>query len=138
MVARRTQRGFTLIELLIVVVIIGILATIAIPRFGGTKTTAQLAVMKSDLRNLMTAQETRFASVGSYASSIDSLATVFQPSKDVTITLSLEGAVYTATASMVGVDEQCSITVNSAQPAEVVCGSPGAPVGPALEPPIAN
>ena len=127
MVARRSPQGFTLIELLIVVVIIGILATIAIPRFGGTKTTAQIAVMKSDLRNLMTAQESRFASVGSYASSIDSLATVFQPSKDVTITLSLEGAVYTATASMAGVEEQCSITVNSAQPAEVECAVPEAP-----------
>ena len=127
MVARRSPRGFTLIELLIVVVIIGILATIAIPRFGSSRTSAQLAVMKSDLRNLMTAQESRFASVGSYASSIDSLATVFQPSKDVTITLSLEGAVYTATASMAGVEEQCSITVNSAQPAEVECAVPEAP-----------
>ena len=45
----RKQAGFTLIELLIVVVIIGILASIAIPKFGSTKERAYLAKMKSDL-----------------------------------------------------------------------------------------
>ncbi len=51
------RKGFTLIELLIVVVIIGILAAIAIPKFASTKEKAYLAAMKSDLRNLATAQE---------------------------------------------------------------------------------
>jgi prepilin-type N-terminal cleavage/methylation domain-containing protein len=55
------RKGFTLIELLIVVVIIGILAAIAIPKFSQTKEKAYVASMKSDLRNLGTAEEAYFA-----------------------------------------------------------------------------
>src|SRR2546428_3339471 len=54
------RKGFTLIELLIVVVIIGILAAIAIPKFANTKGKAYIASMKSDLRNLVTAEEAFF------------------------------------------------------------------------------
>src|SRR3989442_3296985 len=55
------RKGFTLIELLIVVVIIGILAAIAIPKFANTKAKAYIASMKSDLRNLVTAENAYFA-----------------------------------------------------------------------------
>ena len=58
---RNARAGFTLIELLIVVVIIGILATIAIPKFAATKDKANLAGVRSDLRNIMTAQEAYWA-----------------------------------------------------------------------------
>jgi type IV pilus assembly protein PilA len=57
----RLRKGFTLIELLIVVVIIGILAAIAIPKFGNTREKAYLSAMRADLRNLATAQEEYFA-----------------------------------------------------------------------------
>ena len=64
---RHSRKGFTLIELLIVVVIIGILAAIAIPKFSKTKEKAYLAAMKSDLRNLATYEESYAAdSAGLY------------------------------------------------------------------------
>lgn len=48
---KRDERGFTLIELLVVVIIIGILASIAIPVFLNQRGSAQEAAAKSDLRN---------------------------------------------------------------------------------------
>ena len=65
----RARRGFTLIELLIVVVIIGILAAIAIPKFAKTKSKAYIAAMKSDLRNLVTAEEAYFSDNNTYGTS---------------------------------------------------------------------
>jgi type IV pilus assembly protein PilA len=53
----QARKGFTLIELLIVVVIIGILAAIAIPKFGKTREKAYFSAMKSDLKNLQAGQE---------------------------------------------------------------------------------
>ena len=61
------RSGFTLIELLVVVTIIGILAAIAIPKFASTKDKAYVAQMKSDLRNLVTAEESFFADSVRYA-----------------------------------------------------------------------
>ena len=63
-----TRKGFTLIELLIVVVIIGILAAIAIPKFANTKEKAYLASMKSDLRNMATVEEGYFSDFQVYTS----------------------------------------------------------------------
>ena len=84
------KKGFTLIELLIVVVIIGILAAIAIPKFANTKEKAYVASMKADLRNLATYEESFAAdSSGAYfsgsASGTSSLQG-FLVSQNVTVT----------------------------------------------------
>src|ERR1700749_4697744 len=80
-----TRRGFTLIELLIVVVIIGILAAIGVPKFQATKGKAYFAGMRSDLHNLTTAQEAYFYDHSSYSNSLDSVK--FQPTKGDTVTI---------------------------------------------------
>lgn len=66
MPARSQPSGFTLIELLIVVVIIGILAAIAVPKFQNTKGKANAAALRSDLRNLASAQEAYFYEHSAY------------------------------------------------------------------------
>src|SRR5215471_14659759 len=66
----KMRKGFTLIELLIVVVIIGILAAIAIPKFANTKQKAYITAMKSDLRNLITAEEAYFADSSNYTATV--------------------------------------------------------------------
>ena len=62
------RQGFTLIELLIVVVIIGILAAVAIPKFSNTKDKANISNMKSDLKNLLTTQESFYSDSNKYGS----------------------------------------------------------------------
>src|SRR5687768_11704936 len=85
MIDHKRSAGFTLIELLIVVVIIGILAAIAIPKFANTKGKAYASAMRSDLRNLAVAQESYLYDHSVYASSLAAMNV--RPSNGVTITI---------------------------------------------------
>ena len=108
----QTQRkGFTLIELLIVVVIIGILAAIAIPKFANTKEKAYISAMKSDLRNVTTAQEAYFSEKQAYGG--DTTTIGFKPSPNVKITIAgggiATGTGWNATAEHAQTSKKCYI-----------------------------
>jgi prepilin-type N-terminal cleavage/methylation domain-containing protein len=123
---RTAKKGFTLIELLIVVVIIGILAAIAIPKFANTKQKAYVASMKSDLRNLVTAQEAYFSDHSNiYADDMSQLGTNYKSSTGVTVDIVNGGgsgwdatATHTGTGAMV-----CRIALGgtSTQEGEPLC-----------------
>ncbi len=105
------RAGFTLIELLTVVVIIGLLATIALPKLTNLKTRAQVAAMKSDLRNLVTLQETYFAQNLKYATDLGSAYTVSAGNPVPTITLTGDG--WTATLTNVTAGQTCAVFMGS-------------------------
>ncbi len=86
---QRGRSGFTLIELLIVIVIIGILAAIAVPKYRKTKEKTYFAMMKSDLRNLVTAEEAYFNTNNTYYDGVIPSASIdFAPSTGVKLVLS--------------------------------------------------
>jgi prepilin-type N-terminal cleavage/methylation domain-containing protein len=62
-----SRRGFSFIEILTVITIIGVLASIAIPKYRGTKERALVASMISDLRNIVSNQEGFFSANDDYA-----------------------------------------------------------------------
>ena len=111
----RGTKGFTLIELLIVVVIIGILAAIAIPKFANTKEKAYIAGMKADLRNLVTAQEAYFADNVTYASVLGNLNYNVSSGNTITV-LGATGTGWSATSSNNATAKTCGIFVGSATP----------------------
>ena len=106
------RRGFTLIELLIVVVIIGILAAIAIPKFANTKEKAYLATMKSDLRNLITAEESYFADNTAYTTALP--ATMYTVSTgDAGPTLTVTGSNYQGWVSNANTARTCAVFIGT-------------------------
>ena len=122
------RKGFTLIELLIVVVIIGILAAIAIPKFSNTKEKAYVAAMKSDLRNLVTAEESYFADNNVYGALADLAPTYYNASAGVAVGVTPNAGIgFWAQADHGGTTQSCRIYINDlpiALPATVE-GAPG-------------
>ena len=112
----KSSRGFTLIELLIVVVIIGILASIAIPKFANTKEKTYIAAMKSDLRNLATAEEAYVFDSLTYTSTLSAL-NGWTPTTGVTVVVgAATGGGWSATASHLQTTKKCYLFYGNALP----------------------
>jgi len=104
------QSGFTLIELLMVVVIIGLLASIAIPKFQSVRERAYLAALRADLRNLANQQDVYYNDNYSYSTNVTALE--FDNTEGVTITFgeaSNTGWSASATHAALGTGDACAI-----------------------------
>jgi type IV pilus assembly protein PilA len=118
----RRMHGFTLIELLIVVVIIGILVAVLIPRWANSRDRAFQATMKSDLRNLATAEESYFYDNATYTTSLSAL-TSFRSSRGVTVTINeASSAGWSATAAHPSSARQCYLFIGNASPIGAATG----------------
>lgn len=70
----KDQRGFTLLEMMIVIVILGILATVAIPKYNNSITSANTAKVQSDLQVLNTAINMHIIQYGKDPAALKDLA----------------------------------------------------------------
>jgi len=73
----KNDKGFTLIELMVVIIILGILAAIAIPRFTSKKTEALSARQAADIKILQNAVDLYYFDKGTYPADFDDLTPTY-------------------------------------------------------------
>jgi prepilin-type N-terminal cleavage/methylation domain-containing protein len=117
-VSKVRSAGFTLIELLIVVVVIGILAAIAIPKFSRMREKSYVATVTSDLKNLASQQEMYLSNQHTYAAAVADM-TEYHASDNVTVSINeSSGTGWAATGTHSGLaGAQCGIYYGSASAA---------------------
>lgn len=121
----KPERGFTLIELLMVIVIVGILATIAIPRFQDVRERAHLSAISSDFKHFGIAQEQFHFVNNTYAGSLEELE--FQGTNGVEINVSeatITGWSAVGTHAGLSSDQGCAIYLGDASVPALPDGQP--------------
>ncbi len=118
----RSRAGFSFVELLVVMVIIGVMSGLAVPRIREMKRRALVTTLVTDLRNLAATQEQYWADALAYTSDVAVLK--YAHSEHVTVTIvhaSANG--WSATATHRDIPITCAVFHGNA-----------APVAPAVQP----
>lgn len=119
---KTNANGFTIIELLVVTLLIAILTAIAVPQLFGTKERSYVASMRSDLRNLETAQEAYYVDNITYAGGLPALGTTFLMSPGVAIAIDSSSQTgWGATASHTATAVVCTIVITRAHQGIPTC-----------------
>jgi type IV pilus assembly protein PilA len=115
----RGRRGFTLIELMLVMVLLGILATIAVPQLSRSRDRAFIASVQSDLKILAAQMALYQSNNQTYPASIAALTEYkLSPGVTVTITEAVAGTGWAATgyhSALAG--QPCGVYYGNASPA---------------------
>ncbi len=110
---RKQQSGFTLIELIVVIVILGILAATAVPKFVDLSTDAKKAAGQGYAASLNSACAMRFAQVKAGSSGISAFADATAVAAEVNISGSIDATTKTAvegTYSAADATKPCSFS----------------------------
>jgi len=105
--------GFSLIELLVVLVVIGILVGLAIPRYRDYKRRFYLTTMVADLRNLATTEAAFWNISGTYSTNLQQIQYSASPQVSISI-VSADTLGWAAKASYAGDSATCAIYFGNA------------------------
>ncbi len=127
------MNGFAVSQVLVMIVIIGVQASITIPEFTAAREKAHFAALRSDLRNLVAHQAIYYMDADSYSRDAADLAFTNSDRVTVSIDASSSGWSGTATHAALGAGRGCSVfygtgmappSLNTpSEPGQVVCTS---------------
>lgn len=134
---RSSRTGFTFVELLVVMVVIGVLAGIGVPRIRNMKERSYQATLRSDLGALRTAQEAYFSENSRYAT--DTTELEYRTSTNVTVTIVSDDPYrgWKAAAKHRWLDAPCTTAAGDeaigVESGAIICGSLTAPASSATQ-----